>query len=217
MSSPKYNRTPHLPWSPGKGSDDKVAKDLSSLLGQPIVITEKMDGSNTSLENDGCYARTHAGPPTHKSFDGLKALHASIQYDIPKNHQYFGEWLYAKHSIHYTRLPAHFLMFAARFIDNGMWANWSWVADRAEEMGLVTVPVLWTGIVKNERELEELTISLASRASYCGGEREGVVVRLYDSFPDELFSNHVMKYVRENHVQTTEHWKDQEIIRNILI
>jgi hypothetical protein len=54
-----------------------------------------MDGSNTSLESDGCFARTHSAPPTHASFDGLKALHASVKFKIPKDIQLFGEWLFA--------------------------------------------------------------------------------------------------------------------------
>ena len=100
MESPKYNRTYHLPWSPGGTSDDKIAKDLSIIFSNDIVITEKMDGSNTSLEIGGCFARTHSGPPNHPSFDPLKALHASIKHQIPEGVQLFGEWLYAKHSIH---------------------------------------------------------------------------------------------------------------------
>ena len=52
MDSPKYNRTYHFPWSQGATNDDKIATDMSRLIGNPIVITEKMDGSNTSYP---CY------------------------------------------------------------------------------------------------------------------------------------------------------------------
>ena len=38
----KHPRTPHHPLSPGVGSDDKVATDLSRL--GEVVMTEKMDG-----------------------------------------------------------------------------------------------------------------------------------------------------------------------------
>lgn len=208
----KYPKTLHVPWSPGRGNDDKVAKDISSLLGTPIVITEKMDGSNTSLEKDGCFARTHAGPPTHASFNGLKALHASVKHSIAEDIQYFGEWCYAKHSIKYEALPGYFLMFAVR--DGDIWTEWDYVLERAMDIGVSTVPVLWTGEVENIKELEALTIELAGQKSVCGGEREGVVVRTCEEFSDKNFSNCVMKYVRKNHVQTSEHWKNQEIIRN---
>lgn len=32
-------------------------------------------------------------------------------YSEPERHILFGEWLYAKHSIHYTQLPSYFIAF----------------------------------------------------------------------------------------------------------
>jgi hypothetical protein len=43
--SPKYPRTPHLPWSPGGTSDDRRLTDVSSLLNVGLVITENERGS----------------------------------------------------------------------------------------------------------------------------------------------------------------------------
>jgi len=218
MESPKYNRTFHLPWSPGGTNDDKRAVSVDHLIGAPIVITEKMDGSNTSLETEGCFARTHSGPPAHASFDGLKALHASIKYKIPDYMQLFGEWCYARHSIEYNALPGYFLLFNARNLTlaSPFWASWEEVELWAEEIGVPTVPVLFEGTVKDEKELKEKTEFLMKQPSMCGGIREGVVVRVADSFYDSDFSECVMKCVRANHVQTSEHWKDQEIIKNKL-
>ena len=218
MDSPKYNRTFHIPWSPGGTSDDKRAASVDSLIGVPIVITEKMDGSNTSLEADGCYSRSHAGTPTHKSFDGLKALHATIKYEITGNTQLFGEWCYAQHSISYSELPGYFMLFGVRYLDEPdyFWSSWEEVEMWAEEIHVPTVPVLFKGTVNSEKELRELTESLMIQPSVCGGIREGVVVRLAQGFDEDQFSQCVMKCVRANHVQTSEHWKDQEIIKNKL-
>ena len=219
MNSPKYNRTFHLPWSPGATNDDKIASSVEYLLKTPIVITEKMDGSNTSLESEGCFARTHSGPPSHPSFDGLKALHAQIKHDIPSNFQLFGEWCYARHSIEYSALPDYFLLFGIRelgAIGGDYWYSWEDVENFALLYNLETVPVLYKGAVASEKELKELVESFMNQPSKCGGIREGVVVRVYDQFIDESFSNCVMKCVRANHVQTSEHWKDQEIIKNKL-
>lgn len=215
MKSQKYNRTFHVPWSPGMTSDDKMAKDISALLNVPIVITEKIDGSNTSLEKEGCFARTHSGPPTHESFNGLKALHASLCYMIPENLQLFGEWCFAKHSIAYEALPGYFLLFNIR--NNNYWESWEIVELWAEQLNIPTVPVLFKGIVNSENELKELTESFMIEPSKCGGIREGVVIRVSDSFNDEKFSTHVAKMVRANHIQTSTHWREQEIIRNKLI
>lgn len=217
MESPKYNRTFHFPFSPGATNDDKIATSFDNLIGSPIVISEKMDGSNTSLETKGCFARTHAGAPTHASFDALKAMHATIKHKIPFNYQLFGEWCFALHSIAYNELPGYFLLFNVREVNEilpSMWISWNEVKMWAEEIGVPTVPVLFEGIVNSEKELKELVESLMNQPSCCGGIREGVVVRLAGEFPDKDFSTCVMKCVRANHVQTSDHWKDQEIIKN---
>jgi hypothetical protein len=219
MDSPKYNRTFHLPWSKGATSDDKISSDISHLISTPIVITEKIDGSNTSLEFNGCFARTHSGPPTHASFDGLKALHSSIKYKITEKTQLFGEWVFALHSIAYSALPGYFLLFNVRELspEGYKWLSWEMVELWAQEVEVPTVPVLFNGIINSEGELKELTESFMIEPSKCGGIREGVVVRVSDGFSDAEFSTHVAKMVRANHVQTTTHWKEQEIIRNKLL
>ncbi len=216
MDSPKYNRTFHFPFSPGATNDDKIATSMDSLIGVSIVITEKVDGSNTSLERSGCYARTHAGPPTHKSFDQLKALHASIKHNLSIDLQYFGEWCYAKHSIEYNELPGYFLLFNVRDLTVDNWFDWDGVELLAKELNIPTVPVLFKGTVNSEKELKELVESFMLQPSACGGIREGVVARIAKAFDDKDFSSCVMKCVRANHVQTSEHWKDREIVRNKL-
>lgn len=222
MDSPKYNRTFHFPFSPGATNDDKIASSMDRLIGVPIVLTEKLDGSNTSLETDGCFARTHAGAPTHASFDQLKALHATIKYKIPHSFQLFGEWCFALHSIAYSELPSYFMMFGVRELANAFgaeedyWPSWENVEMWAEEIGVPTVPVLFKGTVSSEKELKDLVESFMNQPSACGGIREGVVARVAKGFADDDFSTCVMKCVRANHVQTSEHWKDQEIIKNRL-
>jgi hypothetical protein len=42
--------------------------------------------------------------------------------------------------------------------------------------------------------------------SMYGDTREGVVIRVADSFKLDDFPNYVCKWVRPNHVQTDEHW-----------
>ena len=210
----KYARTFHLPWSKGATNDDKISKDINRLLNVPIIISEKIDGGNSSLELGGVYARTHAAIPTHESFDWLKAFHSQIKYKIPEGIQLFGENVWALHSIFYSELPGYFLLFNVRDINKAEWTSWEEVEMWAEEIGVPTVPVLFKGIVSSEEELKELTDSLMKENSKCGGEREGVVVRIQSSFLDSEFSSCVMKQVRERHVKTNIHWKDQKIIKN---
>lgn len=47
----KYPRTYHLPWSPGTTKDDRIMKDIDTLLNNEVVITLKMDGENCVDEN----------------------------------------------------------------------------------------------------------------------------------------------------------------------
>lgn len=218
MDSPKYNRTYHFSWSEGAQNDDRISEDVSGLLDTPILITEKIDGSNTSLEAEGCFARTHSGPPAHLSFDGLKALHGSVKQLIPKGIQIFGEWVYAKHSIEYSELPGYFMMFNVRDLNygDGMWASWEEIQEWAHLLDVPTVPVLFQGVIHSEKELQKLVHSFMTQPSTCGGIKEGTVVRTADAFQDKDFSKYMRKFVRKNHVQTSEHWKNQEIVKNKL-
>ena len=45
----KFPKILHLPWSPGVSDDDKILDTFSHFEGQEIVVTEKLDGENTSL------------------------------------------------------------------------------------------------------------------------------------------------------------------------
>jgi len=148
----------------------------------------------------------------------LKALHGSVKYKIPENYQMFGEWCFAKHFIEYSELPGYFLLFNVRAMGEHLitWSSWEEVKMWADELEVPTVPVLFEGTVNYEYQLQELVESFMNQPSVCGGIREGVVVRLAAGFTDDMFSKCVMKCVRANHIQTDEHWKNQEIIRNKL-
>lgn len=210
----KYPRTFHLPYSPGGTSDDRRLKGTSSFVGRSVVITEKMDGSNVCMEHDGCFARSHASAPRHPSFDAFKAAHAVVRHRIPKGIQIFGEWCYARHSIEYTKLPGYFQVFGVR--TNITWASWRTVCTWAASLGFVTVPVLDTRVFNTIDELQRCVEKLASGPSACGGQREGVVVRVASDFEEYEFSKSVAKYVRANHVQTDQHWSHQAITKNQL-
>jgi hypothetical protein len=211
----KYPRTPHLPQSPGGTRDDRRLADLDSLRGRALVLTEKLDGSNVCLQADACYARSHGQAPTHPSFDAFKAFHARVKDRIGADLQIFGEWLYAKHSIHYTALTSYFMLFGVRDMSKMRWASWAEVELWAEELGVPTAPVLFKA--DPSVSLEALIRKFGTDGdpvSKMGGEREGFVVRWADEFADEDFERAVAKFVRADHVQTPHHWKTTELIRN---
>jgi len=78
----KYPRTPHLPWSPGSTEDDIRKTTLSSFRDHEIVVTEKMDGENTTLYCDYSHARS-LDSRHHSSRDWLKTWHNSFAHSIP--------------------------------------------------------------------------------------------------------------------------------------
>lgn len=213
MDSPKYPRTFHLPFSPGATNDDKRLTSVQDLIGKPLVVTEKADGSNVCMESKECFARSHSKGARHESFDAFKAAHAGIKHLIPSGTQFFGEWLYAKHSLPYTGLPGYFLLFGVRDLATSTWASWSTVEYWAKQLAVPTVPVLDKGIFL-AREIEALGKRVQEPSLLGAPEKEGFVVRWASSFHDQDFSRAVAKFVRKGHVQTADHWTTQTIVRN---
>jgi len=209
--SAKYPRSFHLPWSPGGTRDDKRMTSTEALCGVPIVITEKLDGSNMAMTRTAIFARSHSGPPTHPSFAWAKALHARVSSEIDEGLTLFGEYCYAVHSIAYAALPGYFFLFGVRDDRANEWWEWDAVETQAAILDVPTVPVIFRGIVNNVPELEKLTHTLAAETSIFGGDREGMVTRVVRRFADEDFGSLLGKYVRAGHVQTDEHWMFQEI------
>lgn len=214
MASAKFPRIPHVPDSPGGTSDDRRLHSWEPFLGRPVVITEKMDGSNLCLTRDAVFARTHSGPPRHPSFDLAKAWWAEVAHELEPDVSLFGEWLYAKHSIHYTALPGFFLVFGVREDATGLWRSWYQTCALAGRVGTPTVPELWRGTIPRVEPLLDLVKRLAASPSACGGVREGVVLRTLGPFQD--VNGSVGKWVRQDHVQTDDEWTSGPIVRNLL-
>jgi hypothetical protein len=189
---------------------------VNSLLGTDLVVTEKMDGSNVCLESKDVFARSHGGLPRHPSFDALKALHSGIRDRIPLGCQIFGEWLFAKHSIGYDRLPNYLMLFGVRDLNRNTWSPWAEVEMWAEELGVAAALVLANGTAETEQDLGRLVTDCMAMPLSFGKEREGVVVRKAGEFGNSAFGDSVGKWVRTDHVKTDEHWSHREIIRNKL-
>lgn len=201
----KYNRTYHLPFSPGATSDDKISKNVDSLLGVDIVINEKLDGENTGMTDEGVYARSHAAFTTSPWSREVRQLHdIKVRGNLGENVFLFGENMEGIHSIEYTNLESYFYIFGVR--DNNIWIPWQSVEEYSYLLDIPTVPVLFKGKVNTEKELKELVENLVSKQSKLGGEIEGVVVRNAGMFHNDDFKDNVMKWVRKDHVTTDEHW-----------
>jgi hypothetical protein len=200
----KYPRSYHLPYSPGAKNDDRINNDVSFLIGKEIILSEKLDGSNTAFSNIGVFGRSHAEPSRNSWDVKMWELYELIKSSIDEDLFIFGENMYGIHSIEYSELTSYFYMFGIRYKD--VWLSWDEIEEYSYLLNIPTVPVLFKGIVNSEKELENLVKDLSSKPSCLGGVREGVVVRLKDSFNDDNFSNSLLKYVRKDHVTTDQHW-----------
>ena len=132
----KYGRTLHLPQLPGVGSDDKIQNDLSILLNNPVVVTEKMDGENTTIHSGGCHPRS-PDARYHPSRDWVKGFAAGISPQLSSDERIVGECLYARHSIAYDALASWFLGFA--WIKDGVFQSWADTLSRFAELGVTPI------------------------------------------------------------------------------
>jgi ATP-dependent RNA circularization protein (DNA/RNA ligase family) len=201
----KYSKTYHLSWSPGVTSDDKISNNLYNFLGKEIVITEKLDGENTGMINDGVYARSHGTYTTSAWSREVRQLHdIKVRGQLEDGVFIFGENMEGIHSIEYSNLKSYFYIFGVR--DNNIWIPWEGVEEYSYLLDIPTVPVLFKGVVNTEKELKDLVERLVKEKSELGGEREGVVVRSASLFHNDDFTDNLLKWVRKDHVQTTTHW-----------
>jgi hypothetical protein len=212
----KYNRTYHLPWSPGSTNDDRISDNVESLLGTEIVITEKLDGENCGMTDEGVYARSHATFTTSAWSREVRQLHKlSVEDELGDGVFLFGENMEGIHSIEYSNLESYFYIFGIR--DNDIWIPWEKVEEYSYLLDIPTVPVLFKGIVNSAKELQQIVEDLVSKPSELGGQREGIVVRTAGMFHNDDFADNVMKWVRKGHVSTdvhwTRNWKKSEIKR----
>ncbi len=201
----KYPRTPHLPWSPGASADDIALADTSRFDGHEIVVTEKMDGENTTIYRDHVHARS-VDSVHHPSRSWVKSLQGRIGPSIPDGFRLCGENLYAEHSIRYEKLPSYFLLFSVWDADNRA-LSWDETVEWALLLEVAIVPVLYRG-AWDERSIRALTSRLDP------AKQEGVVVRRASGFAFEELGTCLAKWVRPNHVTTDEHWLSRPVRPN---
>ncbi|MFJ6940676.1 RNA ligase family protein [Streptomyces sp. NPDC101132] len=198
-----YPRTPHLPWSPGASGDDVRVGGLGGLDGREVVVTEKLDGENTTLYADGLHARS-LDSAHHPSRAWVKALQGRVGAGIPAGWRVCGENLYARHSLAYDELDGYFYGFsvwdaADRCLD------WDDTVRFLRRLGVPAPRVLWRGTF-DERALRRLRVDTS--------REEGYVVRTAEGFPRAEFGARVAKWVRPRHVTTGTHWMHAAVVEN---
>jgi hypothetical protein len=162
----KYPRTPHLEGSRLQPGDHDLAQvPLAALRGRYLVVEEKVDGANAGISVTGGELRLQSrghylvGGHRERHWDLFKQwahAHAAALRAVIGDNVLYGEWLYAKHTIFYDRLPHYFLEFDVREPDGSFWSTARRRALLAGAPFVRSVPVVWEGVCRDPGALPGL-------------------------------------------------------------
>ena len=119
----KYPRTRHLENSKKQvGDEDLKNVKFTELEGKFLVLEEKVDGANCGISfgTDGkmyLQSRGHFlnGGYGERQFDLFKLWAGCYEEQLGQllgeRYVMYGEWLYAKHTVFYDKLPHYFMEF----------------------------------------------------------------------------------------------------------
>ena len=207
FNSTKHPRIGHLPWSAHADADDITGASTVALEGREVVVLEKRDGECTTLYSDHHHARSTTSGP-HPTRSKLAALHGSIARLIPRDVRICGENVAAVHTVRYHALRSVFETFSAW--RGAECLGWDETEQLANDIGLVTVPVLWRG------SWDDRLISAIDVSKLAGDPCEGYVVRPASSFSAEEFSLLVLKH-RAMAMDAGEHWMHKRVEWNCVV
>src|SRR3984893_11796118 len=153
----KYPRTPHLFGSRGTDDDKHLGQQesLDFIADSSLIVEEKLDGPNvgfhfTSAGRMVLQCRGHeittGMPPQYDLFkQWTMGKRPVIEAMLEDRLLLFGEWLYARHSVQYRRLPHYFFEFDICDKRRQVFLD---LASRLEKLagsGILTVPVVHRG------------------------------------------------------------------------
>lgn len=227
----KYPRTPHIFGSTGTADDKHLGRKDSERLAADasLIVEEKLDGTNVGIHF------TTAGRMVlqcrgHEITEGMHP-----QYDLFKQWTsvkrpllermlggrfiLYGEWLYAKHSVHYRALPHYFFEFDIYDKDDGRFLDLASRLRMLEGTGLQTVPVVHRGAATHD-QLQELVQHSAFDSVFenpATGRPDGLMEGLYLRTEASGFVTARAKYVRPEFVEKvkqSEHWQHRALVPN---
>ena len=193
----RYPRTLHLQGSrlqPGDRADDQMP--LSALAGCHVVIEEKLDGANAGisfseggdllLQSRGHYLAGGHGERQFKLFKTWTAAHESRLISLLQDeYVLYGEWLYAKHSVWYDRLPHYFAEFDVYERRSGRFLSTPRRHAMLAGTPLLPVPVLYAGPMPSQAKmLWKLVVQSLAKSTRWRDAFDAAVLR--QGLPPEL-------------------------------
>jgi len=229
----KYPRTPHLFGSRGT-DDDKHLGDVESahFLADPsLIVEEKLDGTNVGLHftSEGAlllqcrgHLITEGMHPQYDLFKQWAAVKRPVLEEMLEDRLIlFGEWLYARHSVHYRGLLHYFFEFDLYDKDAGAFLSLERRLALLEGTGLHTVPVIHAGSLDRDR-MEALIGPSRFDAEFENprtNRTDGLMEGLYLRTEAGGVVTGRAKFVRPEFVERvkrSEHWQHQAMLPNRL-
>jgi len=224
----KFPRTRHVLNTGGTAvtRDDLLmdATDAGLFFDGRTIVTaeEKVDGANLGFSLTRDYEivaqnRSHTvNAESHTQFRPLASWQeehgwALCQLLEPEVEVLFGEWLCARHTVQYTRLPGYFVAFD---IYNKRMGTFCSAAERDRRMAGLGIPCVRKLAQRAFNSKEDLLSLLEMQSAYGDGFVEGAYLRIDD---DSTGQRNVArgKIVRPDFIQgIEEHWINHEIVRN---
>jgi len=164
----KYPRTRHVRGSRLQhGDEDLDDVPFDDLRGKHLIIEEKIDGANAgiSFSDDGTLrlqSRGHflVGGGRERQFDLLKTWATCIQDDLrdvlENRYVLYGEWMFAKHTVFYDRLPHYFFEFDVLDTADGTFLSTDRRRDLLTGLPIESVRVLRSGSAESIEQLAAL-------------------------------------------------------------
>ncbi|KAI5056925.1 hypothetical protein GOP47_0028743 [Adiantum capillus-veneris] len=230
----KFPRTWHL-FNLGSATRDDLIMNETELCGflsmkDPnihIVLQEKIDGANLGITLDAqtraflVQNRSHyANSKSHTQFKKLDLWLQNHQTDLwnvltcnnmlpPGQLVLFGEWVFAKHSIHYTKLPDFFVAFDVYDTVQEQFYSSSRLRNLLETTSLFMIQEFQVDCPLSKEAFERL---VCTHSAYYDGMVEGVYVRR----ETDMWTVDRAKVVRPNFLCGNEHWSRGQITMNQL-
>ena len=229
----KYPRTPHLFGSTGTSDDKHLGQreSLEFIDNESLIVEEKLDGTNVGIHfsNKQMHLQCRGHLITagmHPQYDLFKQWatvnRANFEHNLEERFILYGEWLFAKHSIHYRSLSHYFYEFDIYDKSERRFLSLERRLEILEPMNIETVPVVHRGALKH-RELEGIIVDSAFDSEFenpLTGRSDSLMEGLYlRTESADGFVTHRAKFVRPaftEKVKQSTHWQQQAMVQNLL-
>jgi hypothetical protein len=230
----KYPRTPHLFGSRGTDDDKHLghAESLVFIADDSLIVEEKLDGTNVGIHfaSTGRLVLQCRGheitPGMHPQYDLFKqwtmAKRTVLESMLQDQLILFGEWLYARHSVHYRRLPHYFFEFDIYDKQRQQFLDLNSRQVVLAGTGILTVPVIHRGATTTNDLFDLIGPGQFDSVfeNPITGQTDNLMEGLYLRTEADGSVSGRAKLVRPEFVERvklSEHWQHGALVPNLLI